>query len=111
MSAGAANMDPTTTSSGTGGSTGSGGQGGGETATVTGTVVTVENGREAVDAAAAGDFDIIFMDIELPDMDGIEAAQQIVQMEEGSGRKTSIPFGPCLLAGAYVGLLIGAYAA
>ena len=43
MAAGPANMDPTTTSSGTGGSTGSGGQGGGDTATVTGTVVTVEN--------------------------------------------------------------------
>ncbi|MFE2963987.1 prepilin peptidase [Streptomyces sp. NPDC059340] len=28
-----------------------------------------------------------------------------------AGRKTSIPFGPFLIAGAYVGLLIGAYAA
>ncbi|PBC62077.1 prepilin peptidase [Streptomyces sp. Tue6028] len=28
-----------------------------------------------------------------------------------AGRKTSIPFGPFLVAGAYVGLLIGAYAA
>ena len=43
MSAGAANTDPTTSGTGSGGSTGSGGQGGGETATVTGTVVTVDN--------------------------------------------------------------------
>ncbi|WP_328554077.1 A24 family peptidase [Streptomyces sp. NBC_00358] len=28
-----------------------------------------------------------------------------------AGRKTSIPFGPFLIAGAYVGILIGAYAA
>ena len=28
-----------------------------------------------------------------------------------AGRKTSIPFGPFLIAGAYVGLLTGAYAA
>ena len=43
MSAGAGNMNPATTSSGTGGSTGGGGQGGGDTATVTGTVATVDN--------------------------------------------------------------------
>lgn len=29
----------------------------------------------------------------------------------GAGRKTSMPFGPFLVAGAYVGLLIGSYAA
>jgi leader peptidase (prepilin peptidase)/N-methyltransferase len=28
-----------------------------------------------------------------------------------AGRRTAIPFGPCLLAGAFAGLLIGAYAA
>ncbi|CAM5265718.1 Prepilin peptidase OS=Streptomyces alboniger OX=132473 GN=CP975_20465 PE=3 SV=1 [Streptomyces alboniger] len=28
-----------------------------------------------------------------------------------AGRKTAIPFGPFLIAGAYLGLLIGAYAA
>ena len=28
-----------------------------------------------------------------------------------AGRRTSIPFGPFLIAGAFVGLLIGAYAA
>ncbi|GGN86082.1 prepilin peptidase [Streptomyces albiflavescens] len=32
-------------------------------------------------------------------------------MVRRAGRKTSIPFGPFLIAGAYVGLLIGAYAA
>ena len=41
------------------------------------TVVTVENGREAVDAAAAGGFDIIFMDGSMPVMDGFAATRAI----------------------------------
>jgi PAS domain S-box-containing protein len=51
---------------------------------------TATSGAEAVQSHALQRFDIIFMDIELPDVDGIEAAQQIFAMEEGSGRKTPI---------------------
>ena len=51
---------------------------------------TASGGSEAVQSHALQRFDIIFMDLELPDMDGIEAAHQIAQMEEGSGRRTPI---------------------
>jgi CheY-like chemotaxis protein len=36
-------------------------------------VTVVENGKAAVERALAGDFDLIFMDMQMPVMDGIEA--------------------------------------
>ncbi len=43
-----------------------------------GIVVTgVSNGASAVDAASSARFDVILMDIELPDMNGMEAAERI----------------------------------
>ena len=50
------------------------------------TVAAVENGREAVDAAAAGDFDIIFMDGSMPVMDGFAAARAIRAAEQNGAR-------------------------
>ncbi len=41
------------------------------------TVMTADNGREAVELAAAHSFDLILMDMQMPVMDGIEACHTI----------------------------------
>ena len=38
---------------------------------------TASNGQEAIDALAGENFDIIFMDIEMPVMNGIEATKKL----------------------------------
>lgn len=41
----------------------------------------VENGKLALDAVAKMDFDLILMDIQMPEMDGVEAQQKIKEMK------------------------------
>ncbi|MCM8533442.1 MAG: response regulator [Lentisphaeraceae bacterium] len=41
------------------------------------TVEIAENGQEALDAVIAKDFDLVFMDMQMPVMDGIEATKEI----------------------------------
>ncbi|MEA2102218.1 MAG: response regulator, partial [Thermodesulfobacteriota bacterium] len=56
-------------------------------------VVCVVNGQEALDKYRADpkDYDIVFMDIQMPVMDGIEATSRIRTVEEGSATGLSVP--------------------
>jgi two-component system sensor histidine kinase/response regulator len=54
------------------------------------TVATAENGRAAVDLAAAADFDLILMDVQMPEMDGFEATAAIRAREATTGRRTPV---------------------
>ncbi|MGO4687399.1 hybrid sensor histidine kinase/response regulator [Brevundimonas sp. 2YAF1] len=49
-------------------------------------VTSVEDGLEAVEAAAGDPFDVILMDIQMPRLDGISAVARIRAAERASGR-------------------------
>jgi CheY-like chemotaxis protein len=59
-------------------------------ATATTSKKVVEDGRQAVKAALEGKFYLVFMDVQMPEMDGFEAVTMI-RKAESRAQKSSRP--------------------
>lgn len=53
-------------------------------------VQAVSSGQKAVEAAQSGAFDVVLMDVQMPELDGLQATALIRQHEQGTGRHVPI---------------------
>ena len=53
-------------------------------------VTIVDNGHTALDAAITGTFDVVLMDVQMPEMSGFEATAAIRVAEQSTGRRVAI---------------------
>lgn len=54
-------------------------------------VTVVSDGRGAIAAVSGEDFDLVLMDVQMPELDGLQATAEIRKSEEHTGRRQSIP--------------------
>lgn len=54
-------------------------------------VVAVDNGKDAIDKFSNTPFDLILMDLMLPEMNGYEITQEIRRLEKEKGIENTIP--------------------